>query len=53
MKLPEAIELLKTANKWRRGGEGPMPDPKQVGIAIDTVIKHYQSKPIRQPSKNL
>lgn len=44
MTLPEAIEILSLANKWRRGAEIPMPDPTQLGIAIDVVIDHYQNK---------
>ena len=38
MTLPEAVELLKTFNLWRRGADIPMPEPKQVGLAIDLII---------------
>ena len=49
MKLKEAIQLLKEHNLWRRYdgkiGEGPkMAQPRDLGIAIDTVVKHFESK---------
>ena len=28
---------LSYANAWRRGGDGPMPDPRTLGTDIDTV----------------
>lgn len=38
----EAIEILKQYNAWRRDENIPnsqdMPDPKQIGIAIDTAV---------------
>ena len=40
MTLKKAIEVLEIHNKWRRGGEYvEMATPKQLGIAIDTVLK--------------
>ncbi len=39
MTTNEAIEILKAYNKWRRGGEGEMPPPKQIGEAIDKAIE--------------
>ena len=43
MTTQEAVEILKQFNLWRRDREMPnsqeMPDPKQIGIAIDTVIE--------------
>ena len=48
MELKEAIKILKAHNQWRRyngEGEGPkMANPKQLGIAIDTVVKEYETK---------
>lgn len=38
MTVEQAIEVLKKANKWRRGGEGEQPDPKKFGEAIDVAI---------------
>jgi hypothetical protein len=37
-----SIELLKQHNEWRRGGEGEMLNPTDIGIAIDDVIKQAQ-----------
>jgi hypothetical protein len=34
----EALEILKHYQHWRRGGDGDMPDPKQIGEAIDVAI---------------
>jgi len=51
MKLKEAIQLLKEHNLWRRYdgkiGEGPkMAQPRELGIAIDTVVKHFETQNI-------
>lgn len=40
----QAIKVLERANRWRRGGKGKQPDPKQIGEAIDVavaIIEHY------------
>ena len=46
MELKQAIKLLEEHNKWRRDNNVPsiyeMVSPKELGIAIDTVIKHYK-----------
>lgn len=43
MELKTAIEILKYHNLWRRGlVEDPIYTPKQIGIAIDTIIKYYE-----------
>lgn len=45
MTINEAIELLKQHNKWRRGFEKtPMTNPTDLGIAIDTIVKHYEKQ---------
>ena len=49
MKIKQAIQILKDHNLWRRYdgkiGEGPkMAQPRELGIAIDTVVKHFESK---------
>lgn len=42
MTLTEAIEILREHNRWRRGAEDvTMADPKELGIAIDTVVGAY------------
>lgn len=33
----EAKELLKTYNRWRRGEDLPVPDPVEIGKAIDKL----------------
>ena len=43
MTLQEAVAILKAHNEWRRGGEGPMTDPTELGIAIDTVVDNFAS----------
>jgi hypothetical protein len=38
MNIKEAKKLVAYYQKWRRGGDGDMPDPKQLGIAIDVLL---------------
>lgn len=38
MTVKQAIKILRRFNKWRRGGEGKQPDPKQAGEAIDVAV---------------
>lgn len=33
-----AADLLTRLNRWRRGGRGEMPDPREITAAIDTAI---------------
>ena len=35
--LKDAQELLKIYNRWRRGEELPVPDPVEIGKAIDKL----------------
>jgi len=45
MKLEEAIKILKEHNIWRRGAEDvKMTNPKELGIAIDTVVSNYENE---------
>lgn len=50
MSTKQAVALLRRFNHWRRwDGEfgqnpPPMPDPAQIGIAIDTVCAALSSK---------
>lgn len=41
MKIEEAIAILKQHNRWRRGAEIPMTDPKILGEAIDCVVDYF------------
>lgn len=43
MKKEEAIKILKESNRWRRGLEKEMPDPKQFGLAIDFAVKYMNN----------
>lgn len=38
MKINKAIKILERHNKWRRGAETIQQDPKEIGVAIETVI---------------
>jgi hypothetical protein len=38
MNIKQAKKLVVHYQKWRRGGDGDMPDPKQIGIAIDVLL---------------
>ena len=46
MTIKETIEVLTHANKWRRDQEVPsiytMPNPTELGIAIDTAIEELK-----------
>ena len=45
MELEEAIGILKDHNIWRRGSEDvEMTNPKELGIAIDTVVNNYENE---------
>ena len=44
MKLSTAIKVLERHNKWRRGGDGDMVDPKKLGMAIDVILEHLKSE---------
>ena len=39
----KAIKILKYANRWRRGEDIKMPDPKELGEAIDVAITILES----------
>jgi hypothetical protein len=38
MNIKEAKKLVAYYQKWRRGGDGDMPDARQLGIAIDALL---------------
>jgi len=46
MKIKRAIQILKQSNQYRRdknvSAKHPMPNPKDLGIAIDTAIKELE-----------
>ena len=44
MELKKAIGILETYNRWRRGEDvEPMLEPKDIGIAIDTVVEYLKN----------
>jgi len=52
MKIKQAIQILKDHNKWRRfdsidlpkTSDPKMAHPRDLGIAIDIVVSHFESK---------
>ena len=52
MKLKQAIKILKDHNVWRREksisfpreSNPKMANPRELGIAIDTVVQHFKNK---------
>ena len=48
MELKQAITILKLHNEWRRYNgfsiTSNMQNPKEIGIAIDTVVSHFETK---------
>jgi hypothetical protein len=54
MKIKQAIQILKDHNEWRRFNSIDLPktsdpkmaQPRELGIAIDTVVKHFETQNI-------
>ena len=52
MKVKEIIKYLNNYQKWRRGADLPMPNPKELGIAIDGAIRELRyARPQTKPRK--
>jgi len=49
MTIEQAIKILITANRWRRGAEIEMPEPKEFGEAIDVAIAVMEAMLIKEP----
>tara|TARA_R110001592_G_scaffold318560_1_gene595740 strand:+ start:170 stop:415 length:246 start_codon:yes stop_codon:yes gene_type:complete len=44
MDIKQAIGVLETHNRWRRGEDlEPMLKPRDIGIAIDIVVEHVKN----------
>ena len=43
MKVKEIIRVLHAFQKWRRGADIPMPDPREIGRAIDGAIRELRN----------
>ena len=54
MKIKQAIQILKDHNEWRRFNSIDLPKtsdpkmahPRELGIAIDTVVQHFETQNI-------
>lgn len=46
MKIEEAISILEEFNKWRRGADIKIPDPKTIGLAIDVVVLSHKEEQV-------
>ena len=42
MDVQEALRLLEQHNRWRRGADIPMIQPKVLGEVIDVIVKEYK-----------
>ncbi len=49
MTLKQAIKILIRTNKWRRGAEIEMPEPKEYGEAIDIAIAIMEAMLVKEP----
>jgi hypothetical protein len=41
--IQDHLTILRAHNEWRRGGDGPMTDPKALGIAIEAVCGELEA----------
>ena len=39
MTLAETADALRLFNAWRRGDDLPQPDPREIGLAIDSAVE--------------
>ena len=44
MTLKQALRILKRFNKWRRGADTKMLEPKKIGLALDVVINELDKR---------
>ena len=49
MTVKQAIKILIRTNKWRRGAEIEMTDPKEFGEAIDVAIAIMEMTLVKEP----
>lgn len=40
--VKEAIKIVSRHNLWRRGAEIPMENPKELGVALDVVLRELR-----------
>ncbi len=48
MTIKQAIKILSTANRWRRGADVGMPDQKEFGEAIDVAISIMEAMLVKE-----
>jgi hypothetical protein len=41
--IQDHINVLRAHNEWRRGGDGPMTNPKALGVAIEAVCGELEA----------
>ncbi len=41
--IQDHLAILRAHNEWRRGGDGPMTNPKSLGIAIEAVCNEMEA----------
>lgn len=47
MDIKQAIGILETHNRWRRGEDvEPMINPRELGIAIDLIVEYIKNNGI-------
>ena len=42
MDVQEALRLLEHHNKWRKGADIPMPNPKVLSEVIDKIVNEFK-----------
>lgn len=42
MDVQEALRLLECYNKWRKGADVKMTNPKDLSEAIDTIVNEFK-----------
>ena len=51
--INKAVEILIAHNEWRRGADTPHTNPKELGDAIDTVVKALSQTKEVEPKKEV
>ena len=47
MDINQAVGILETHNRWRRGEDvEPMINPRELGIAIDLIVEYIKNNGI-------
>ena len=47
MDIKQAVGILETHNRWRRGEDvEPMINPRELGIAIDLIVEYIKNNSV-------